>query len=134
MKAYMPLFIGILIGVLTWLLIAFASKPAHADTAFKASLGLSQGVYATPLNTDHNATRAFGSFKISDPSTPIALVGSFKSGFNRNNPFRRDDQCMLGAECSLTHGWVAFVNAERRFRINDNRVFAGIRLDFGGHF
>ena len=137
-----PAWIGILV-VLVALYALSGGGRAEAAPALSGEFGVLQQVGShssadfawfggdTPFASDRRPTELFGSLRIDGGPGSVALCVDGRHTLRRQDWLAWEDRVTVRGELPLARSLIAFGGWERRYRLGENRFFAGAKLTFG---
>lgn len=108
----------------------FTTRVMAADRFLTGSLAVETPFGISPDRPQDHSLMALGTLKLHNFLPNVNLFTAGQLQFRTGNPFDKENKALVGVEYVLPHGITPYVYYQRWYDINDNRLVAGVRLDF----
>lgn len=113
-------------------LLAVFTVPALADTkpVLSGYLGIQGPVLRAPDRLKDDSPQLIAGLRLKNLLGDLSLVSNVRHALRDGLPFSDENLVNVGCELPVTRDLLGFVTWERRFSTGQNRMYAGVRLNF----
>jgi hypothetical protein len=123
-----------LMALIAGVLLASVMPQARAEDRTTAGYLALETPLSSPDRAQDNSPMVLGRLTFNNLVGPFGVFIGGQVNFRKGDPWCSENKAVVGIEAPLRSGFTVYTFGERRFNLNDNRIVAGIRYNFGGKY